>query len=487
MLNFATGALPAVPGRIRTLLLALILAVPFVGAVAFYAVRPEPGMDLDSGSYLQWSPARTSVYPLFLDWFEGPLLVPLQLLLFAGAVAWFGHLVQRRFASLLLTGALVLGLVANPYLWQLQGMVMSEALATPLIILLLGCVTGFLSGGSRRMILAASVLAGLAAAARPSCLPLLAAPALAILLSGDLGWPGKLKLLGASAALWLAPLAADRLNSMAVHGDQLTSLAGRHVYAKASLIDAPGIDQAGLSPVERGLTRVMEQDFQPIRDLLATTPPGPVRDALRLHYEVCMQYACNDRPLGVTSVDPKARDDALLKVGLARLRQKPWEFASLTWSEYRGMWQLHPTKHPSIAEAFNRFLAAREPIPFQSELGPAGAAVPKSEQKELFRFNRALFATIGFVTPILMLLLIYLHFSRRRHPLLAAALISLITLQAVLAFCATTGVGIPRYLMAMWPAIVCSFVFAGYYFLRFGWRHAADAGTNAGAGKANPC
>ena len=57
-------------------------------ALAFWSSHPNLIIDADTPRYLANSPFRTATYPLFLDLAEGPILLPLQLLLLAAALAW---------------------------------------------------------------------------------------------------------------------------------------------------------------------------------------------------------------------------------------------------------------------------------------------------------------------------------------------------------------------------------------------------------------
>lgn len=455
------SAKPSLLARTRSRQLAILtlVAVPALLAVAFFAIWQTAQLDGDSPCYLQWCPKRTSVYPSFLDLVGLRLLLPVQLALFAAAASWLAWYSLRLFDSLPLSVALTLGTVANPYLWQLQASVMSEALTTPLLVILLGCTLGYAAERRTLLLAVASFCAGLAAAARPSLLPVVAIPFLAgVLLEGSA--KAKLRLAGLCLVAWLAPIAVDRLYTHAVLGERMTSLAGRHMFAKAAMIDAPSLDQSSMAPVDRRLADVLERDFAPVRQTLKPLH-GNVRDVVRLNYEVCIQYACGDAATRDLRLPRHVLDDGLFRVGLARIERNPLGYLSLAWDNYRGLWLLHPRKHPDLAGEYNAYLRAASSLPFQQYLGEEAQPVPKSEQHELYRLNRAVFAAIGLALPVLLAVLA-LALLRRKSPLLAVALAAAVGLEAVLVFAALFGVGIPRYVMGMWPVVVLPFVLAAY-------------------------
>ena len=61
----------------------VLALIPFGIALAFWSSHPNLIIDADTPRYLANSPFRTATYPLFLDLAEGPILLPLQLLLLA--------------------------------------------------------------------------------------------------------------------------------------------------------------------------------------------------------------------------------------------------------------------------------------------------------------------------------------------------------------------------------------------------------------------
>lgn len=439
----------------------LQVALPFLMAAAYFAVTRVAQMDGDSPCYLQWCAKRTSVYPMFLNLVDRDVLLPVQLLLFAVAIAALALVAFRYSGTLIFSGMLTAGMLANPYLWQLQGSIMSEAITTPLLVVLLILTLQSAMRGRPLLFGAASLVAGIMTATRPSCLPLLIIPLAVLWLSGQRSMGMKIRLTALCVVLWLVPVVADRAVTQAVLGNEQSSLAGRHVFAKAALIDAPPLDRSDMSLPDRRLADVLERDYAPVRRVVAPLT-GNVRDVVRLNYEVCFQYACTDAATRDVGLKGAALDEALYRVGLARLRQNLGAYLDLSVDEFRGEWLLHPRKHPTLARDYNAFLRSAAPLPFQYLLGEEGQIVRADQQKSLYRVNRAAFLAIAVIIPILLSVLVYLLTTRPRRPLVIASFSALAGVIAVQVFTAMFGVGIPRYTMGLWPAIVFAFVTAAF-------------------------
>lgn len=435
------------------------LGLPFLMALALWWRLRVPLLAGESPCYIQWCPKLTSVYPTLVNALDQSALLPVQLTAFAITISVLVWVVYRASDSALPALVLMLGLIANPFLWQLQGSIMSEALTTPLLIAMLAAVVVYLQKDNVGALLAAALAAGVIGAARPSDLPVVLLPLMAAALSpaSHLRRKGFLSL--GVVAIWFAPVAVDKAFTTWSLGAQKTSLTGRHVIGKATIIDAQPLDRSLLSPLEVRIADVVEKEFAPIRQTIQRAPPGTVRDLVRFNYEVCVQFACTDSQVGLLSVPRPTLDAALIKIGLARLRQQPLEYIKLVFAEYRGLWLLHPRKHPCIAPKYNAFLEIQGRLPFQELLEVEGHPVPESEQLPLYRVTRAVFLAFGIATHALLICLAWLCLRGSRDRPLLASLASLTAGLACLGFIACVGVGIPRYTMGMWPLLI--FAYAG--------------------------
>lgn len=443
----------------RRLLLTALIVAPFLSAAGYYFFQRTLIPNPDSACYLDWCPIRTSIYPLFLRIAAGPLLLPLQLLLLSLAVSWASFYVYQVSRSLPLAALLCAALLANPYVWRLQASILSEALTTPLLIIMSGLLVGYLTRKCQWLVLTSSLLAGVLIATRPSNLPLIAISPMAVFLTPGHSRATKLQLAILCGAFSLTLVIADRLCTWAVHGREATSLLGRHTFAKSVLIDAPPVASRGLDPIESRLAILQQRDFRPIRSVLRSVARRPdIVDILQANYEACLQYTCTDEAVSDITTDRPKLDAALFRVGFARLRENPAAYLSLSVSEYRRLWLLDPRKDPALAREFNSYLRSVGSLPLQEQLGASAQPVPSSEPFRLQSFLRGGFIVLGYAVGLLTLVLGMLRVHRATPPLVTAAFIFLTATEAVLMLCALLGIGTPRYTMGMWPLIATAFV-----------------------------
>ena len=85
-----------------------------------------------------------------------------------------------------------------------------------------------------------------------------------------LGSP-RTRIIGAIALPIIALIAGERAVAYAVNGNRTTSLLGRHMFAKAALIEAPRA-QEPLDPARSAIEDHLEADFAPIRQVIETAP-----------------------------------------------------------------------------------------------------------------------------------------------------------------------------------------------------------------------
>jgi hypothetical protein len=425
----------------------LLAILALVAALAFWCVHPNFVWDMDSLGYVQGSPARTATYHLFLAVFYGPWLLPVQLFLFAAALGWLA-IYSSRLVPWIVCAGLFLLIAANPYVWELQASVMSEALTTPLLTIIVGCVLGFTATRRNRLLLVAAFLCGLATTARPSLILFIIAPLCLLWMAREAS--DRWKTAAAMILLFAAPIVAEKLYSRAVHGSQLTSYVGRNVFMKGAIIDAPPTGVASPDALDQRLLAGVNQEYEPVRRLISGVQDRDVRYVVMTLYESCAGYGCFDDFLAGYYHGEAELERHMFKVGAARLRSNPAAYAKLAATEYQRMFLLHPRKHPDLAPKYNAFLARQSPIPFQQRLGAEAQPTPADQQKPLLRFNRAVFALIGIFG---VLMTGAFAFWRPNRPAEAAFALLLGT-QAVLVFTTLLGVGQPRYAMGMWPALI---------------------------------
>jgi hypothetical protein len=441
----------------------LLALVPLCLALAFWWVHPGLGWDMDSLGYVQGSPARTATYHLFLLLFYGPLLLPVQLLLFAAALSWLA-LYSSKFLPWLACAALVFAIAANPYVWELQATVMSEALTTPLLTLIVGCMIGFAVTRRSALLIFAGLLCGVAATARPSLLPIVITPLCALWI--DRRSVHRLKVAALILAVWIAPIIAEKAYSRTAYGSGVTSYLGRNMFMKAAIVDAPETWLQAPDALDRTLLGAVNEGYAPVRRLIDDVRDRDVRYILMTNYESCAAWSCGESFVRGFRVSEAELERHLYRVSAARLKSNPAGYLRLSASEYQRMFLLHPRKHPRLALKYNAFLSQEAPLPFQSLLGVEGQPTPPDQQKGMLRFNRLVFAGIGLLAALMTVLLAIWRPNRRTE----VAFVLLLGTQAVLIFTALLAVGQPRYAMGMWPTLIAGELLGLYGLVEWGIR-----------------
>jgi hypothetical protein len=270
-------------------------------------------------------------------------------------------------------------------------------------------------------------------------------------------------LFAAALAPFALILALDQGATRVIHGDEASSLMGRHMFAKAALIDAsPAVasakataDQA-YDPVRLALDEQLEHRFAPIRQMLASAP-AHVRAVLTLYYETCLQGGCADDARAATRESTEARQTTVMgSAGLARIRRAPWNYLELTWMHYGSLWTVNRLRHPDIAADLNAFLATHRPLPYEELAMSLGPDRPMEfSGSQIVRYAQYAFFVIAVLTAGLAIVGVVAAITGfRLPPALGAAAVSAITLHAGLLLTALLAAGFTRFLLGLWPAIV---------------------------------
>jgi hypothetical protein len=143
-----------------------------------------------------------------------------------------------------------------------------------------------------------------------------------------------------------------------------SSLMGRHMFAKAALIDAPPAPPSN-DRVRAALDEHLQVDYAPIREFLASAP-ADLRAVLAIYYETCLQGGCVDRSRALMpDMNEAQQTETLGAAAMARIRRAPLAFAQLTAMNYLSLWTVDRLRHPDRAAALTAFIASHRPMPFE--------------------------------------------------------------------------------------------------------------------------
>lgn len=436
----------------------MLVVYALAAAYAIFCLVTNPAGPIttpDSIRYLDMWPNYPLGYALVLKLNGERGAIVVQPLLYAAALTLLGREIVRRTRSTALAAAVLLGSMALPQIREFHASILSESVFLSLLVIFLALAVRFMDAATWRTMLGLAVVAGLATTVRRTGFAFVPVLLVMILwqrrqLSGTLP-----RVVAAALAPFALILAIDQAATKLIHGDLASSLMGRHMFAKAALIDAPRAP-ATPDPVRSALDDQLEQRFAPIREMLASAPPH-VRAVLSLYYETCLQGGCADEARAATRETLEVRQTAVMgDAGLARIRRAPLHFLRLTWMHYGSLWTVNRLRHPDIAADLNAFLASHRPLPYEElamSLGPDRTMVFSGSQN--VRYAQYAFFAIAILTGALALIGVVSAIAGFELPAaIRAAAVAAITLHAGLILTALLAAGFTRFLLGLWPALV---------------------------------
>jgi hypothetical protein len=410
----------------------------------------------DSVHYLNVSPIVPLGYPFFLKIAGARGAIVAQPILFGAALAFLGREIVRLTRSTWLAVAVVVGSMALPQIREFHASILSESLFLSLLIVFLAFSVRFAYHPTWHWMVLVAMAAGLNATVRRTGFALVPVMLVMVLFQRH-------KLRGAQAPLFfvaalapfLAIVGAEQAAAPVVHAGASSSLMGRHMFAKAALIDAPPAPSSS-DRVRAALDEQLQVDYAPIRAFLASAPPD-IRAVLSIYYETCLQGGCVDRSRELMpDMNEAQQTETLGAAAMARIGRAPLAFARLAAMTYQSLWTVDRLRHPDRAAALTAFIASHRPMPFEKlafSLEPAGALEFHGAAR--VRYMQWVTGIIAIWTAAIALAGIISAFRvPRLPPLFAIAATSALAAHGCLLLTAILASGFSRFTQGVWPAIV---------------------------------
>jgi len=459
------------------------IVIALCGAYAVYCLVTNPGGPIttpDSLHYLNMTPIVPLGYPFFLQFTGARGAIIAQPILFSAALALLGREVVRTTRSTWLAAAIIAGTIAIPQLREFHASILSESLFLTLLVIILALVVRFMHAPTWRVMAMIALAVGVSITVRRTGFAFVPVLLLMVLLQRRQLHGSQLAMAFAAALAPVAAIAAiEQATAPIVHAGAPSSLLGRHVFAKAALIEAPPAAtgtavSAGDEAIRRALDDQLENAFAPIRAMLASAPDN-VRGVLTIYYETCLQGGCADEARTATQETIEARQtDVMGAAGSARILRAPWQFLQLTWLHYNSLWTVNRLRHPDSARDLNAFLATHRPLPYEElalSLGP-GRTLEFTGSRNV-RFAQYAISAVAIITGGLALWgLVAAIATPRLPPALGIACVSALIAHGGLILTALLAAGFSRFLLGLWPALVVACGFAVYWALMLArpWR-----------------
>jgi hypothetical protein len=445
---------------------AVVALCALLGAHAVVTRPSTPFTAPDTTVYLEGSPLVPIGYPLFLQFFGPSGAAIVQPIAFAAALAALGLELLALLGTVWPVLAVLAGIVLIPDVMTFHASLLTESLFISGLITFLAATTRFARQPSTRTLIVAAALAGLTATVRRTAYGFV--PALLVMMVWLWRVRGRAsaRVLSAGLLPLVTVLAADWSISTLRHGDASTSLMGRHLFAKAALIEAPRTTGVDANPVHQQLRQELETSYAPIRELLRRAP-SEVRASVILYYETCLQGPCVTMVRDSLDLSEADINKAFSAVARERILRAPWDFVALTATHYVALWTAYKLQHPEGGAKLSAFLAAERPLPFEREVFKVRPDEPIAFAPRAFvRWLQPVLFAIGVFTAVTAAAgAIGAITGKVSAPLLAASLCGL-TAHASLLFTAAGAAGIARFMIALLPAIIVATVTAGWWLLQ---------------------
>ena len=414
----------------------------------------------DSIRYLEAWPMYSLGYPVFLKIVGARGAIVVQPVVFGAALAFLGSEIVKLTRSTCLAIAVLVATVALPQIREFHASILSESLFLSLLVTFLALAIRFSYSSTWRLLALAALTAGLAGSVRRTGFALVPVMLVMVLLERRrLKGPQLALLVVAALVPFLAIVGAEQAIAPIMHHGTTSSLMGRHMFAKAALINAPPAAPTG-DPIRAALDRHLENDYAPIRDFLRSAPRD-LRAVLSIYYETCLQGGCVDRSREVMpDRDEAGQTKTLAGAANARIVRAPIGFLDLLALNYGSLWTVDRLRHPDRAERLTAFIAAHRPMPFERlafSLEPD--QVLAFQPSPRIRYAQWGITALGIWTALLAVAgLIGIAMPDKLSPLLTVAAVAALTAHFCLLLTAATAAGFARFTLGIWPAIVTSAV-----------------------------
>lgn len=418
----------------------------------------------DSFHYLNTSPIVPLGYPFFLKVFGARGAMLAQPLLFGSALAFLGSEIVRLTRSTLLAVIVLVGCMALPQIRDYHASILSESLFLTLLIVFLGCAVRFAYHPTWHLMVLVATTVGLSATVRRTGFALVPVMLVMVLLE-------RYRLKGSQPALFfvaaIAPflvvIGAEQLAAPLVHAGKSSSLMGRHMFAKAALLDAPPAPPSS-DPIRSALDAHLQTDYAPIRQFLASAPRD-IRGVLSMYYETCLQGGCADRSRALMpDAGESVQTETMGHAATSRIWRAPAAFLDLLLMNYQALWTVERLRHPDRAPELTAFVAAHRPMPFEKlafSLEPEH--VMEFTASPRVRYAQIAISALAFWTGAIAVVgLAGIFFASRVPRPLAIAAVSALAAHGGLLLTAGLAAGFSRFTLGLWPAIVTAAAFGAW-------------------------
>lgn len=442
----------------------MVIVLPLCAAYALWCLFTMPAapiMTPDSVHYLNAAAIVPLGYPLFLNIAGARGAMFVQPILFSAALAALGRETIRATRSTWLAAAVVAGAMLVPQVKDFHASILTESLFMSALIVVLALMIRFVQQPSWHLMVWVATVVGVSATIRRTgfaFVPVL--PLMVLLQRHRLSASRTAFFLMAAVAPFLCIIATEQFAARVVHAGQTSSLMGRHLFAKAALLEAPPAPWP-TDPLRAQLAMDLDESYAPIRELLQRAPAG-VRAVLTINYESCLQGPCADRSRAVMpDLAEPAQTRIMGDAALERIARAPLAFARLTARHYGSLWTVDRLRHPDTAPALTQFIASNRPLPFEGDTFRATPDyVIAFTGNPRIRYLQWGISALAILTAALALTGLMAAIAKQQlPPAMTIACLAALAAHGGLLFTALLAAGFSRFMIGLWPAITTAALF----------------------------
>jgi hypothetical protein len=444
-----------------------------IGCAAIYAaltlvVPPNfPLLEPDSHGYVAFSNNRTAIYPAFLALCRAIGLdleqtTYVQLAIFCLALLFLISAFLRAGASRWMAAGFVLLLGLNAYFSSFQRTILTESLAFATTAVLLAFFIDYLRTGRVMFLALAGLFIGIGIGIRPAGLFLVPMLFVAAYLNWRQRDVGKSLFLAALLVPVTVGPVAELLMHRAVH-DQRQSIMPYVMMGNAAMLARP--DTVYTGPHAEALNhfgKSLAETYAPVHTFLDGVPSLIATPLLTAGYEAVAQFQVLSHEIDEWSRTARVSPhDIRNELGKQAILGNLPGYVRLTLIHYIGQWSITALTVPSVAQVVNDYVRTYPKAPLDDKIG-AIVLHPPAALRSVVVYPAFILA--GAATFLLSFALLYFLArpvrgapGRGLHLMLACFFAAMAHVDMLLI--SLINVSTPRFLMAVYPAILLSGLF----------------------------
>ena len=420
-------------------------------------------MSPDSGGYLEFSPLRTTFYPVFLAALKAaglsiPKIVTVQLTISAFALFFCVVALRRSGGPLWLAGLFVL-LQAHPYFSSYHHVIQAESLYFSGTYLLIAALLEFFKRQRIVDLAWASLSIGILIGIRPAAVVLLPMLPLAYWIARRPVTARALVVFVAMVIPASAAILVDRVVHMSVHrlavtDTEIYSYMSYTMLAQSAMLVRSDMKYDGPSAAQfASIGSRLSKVYEPVHAYLDNMPALPARAVIEASYENAALFHVMAGDIKNAAAAAGITESTFRKEFAKQVFvQNPDGLIKLVMTHYLGYWSLVAPNFPPFAKSINAYSKSFGTIPL-TEFVKEDIYFPKASLFSIPNFLPAIFAGIGTLFLAIYFVIMLIRGGATSTNLLVVAGFFSVMCQIYIGGISVMTAAQPRYFFAIYPQL----------------------------------